>query len=157
MFRWLVTQRRAARNAEALGYLAQALRLNPENREASGLTAAMLTQLSWPVPLTGSLRHSGSVNYAQFSPDGQRVVTAAWDDTAQLWEAATGKPICIPMWHKHFVNSAEFSPDGQRVVTASADKTAQVWDAASGKRIGDRMEHKTPLIQCTSVPMGSGW
>jgi len=46
----------SGKNAEALGYLAQALRLNPENREASGLTAAMLTQLSWPVPLTGSLR-----------------------------------------------------------------------------------------------------
>ena len=45
------------KNAQALAQLAQALRLNPENREASGLTAAMLTQLSWHVPLTGSMRH----------------------------------------------------------------------------------------------------
>src|SRR5437762_2205131 len=33
------------KNAQALAHLAQALRLNSENREASGLTAAILTQL----------------------------------------------------------------------------------------------------------------
>ena len=61
------------RNAQALAQLAQALRLNPENREASGFTVAMLTQLNWHVPLTGSMRHDDSVHSAQFSPDGQRV------------------------------------------------------------------------------------
>src|SRR5439155_22385214 len=65
----------SGKNAEALAYLAQALRLNPENREASALTAAMLTQLSWQVPLTGSMRHDAAIFSAQFSPDVQRVVT----------------------------------------------------------------------------------
>ena len=55
----------------------------------------------------------------QFSPDGQRVVTASWDMTARLWDAASGKPIGEPMKHELQVNSAQFSPDGQRVVTAS--------------------------------------
>ena len=45
------------KNAQALARLAQALRLNPKNREASGVTAMMLTQLSWHVPLTGSMWH----------------------------------------------------------------------------------------------------
>ena len=67
------------KNAQALAYLAQALRLNPENREASGWTAAMLTQLNWPVHLTNSMRHAAWVLSAQFSPDGQRVVTASED------------------------------------------------------------------------------
>src|SRR5438552_6209847 len=35
------------KNAQALAQLGQALQLNPENREASGLAAAMLIQLSW--------------------------------------------------------------------------------------------------------------
>src|SRR5262249_42878489 len=51
----------SGKNAQALAYLAQALRLNSENREASGLTAAMLTQLSWHVPLTGSMWHKDVV------------------------------------------------------------------------------------------------
>ena len=39
------------KSAQALAQLAQALRLNAQNREASGLTVAMLTQLSWYVPI----------------------------------------------------------------------------------------------------------
>jgi WD40 repeat protein len=30
------------------------------------------------------------VNYASFSPDGQRIVTASDDKTARVWDAATG-------------------------------------------------------------------
>src|SRR5262249_55094936 len=54
------------KNAQALAYLAQALRLNPENREASWLTTAMLTQLSWHVLITDSTRHHPSIYSARF-------------------------------------------------------------------------------------------
>ena len=40
------------------------------------------------------------VNSAQFSPDGQRVVTASEDKTARVWDAASGKPIGEPMKHE---------------------------------------------------------
>jgi WD40 repeat protein len=32
------------------------------------------------------MEHYGAVNSAQFSPDGQRVVTASRDNTARLWD-----------------------------------------------------------------------
>src|SRR5205823_331959 len=141
------------KNAQALAQLARALRLSPENREASGLTAAMLTQLSWHVPLTGSMRHDATVNSAQFSPDGQRVVTASGDETVRVWDAASGKPIGEPM-KDDGVNSAQFSPDGQRVVTASWDKTVRVWDAISGKPIGEPMKHDAGVNSAQFSPDG---
>ena len=137
-----------------MAQLAQALRLNPENREACGLIAATLTQLSWQVPLTGSMRHDGEVRSAQFSADGQRVVTASDDGTARLWDATTGKPIGEPMKHEKSVVSAQFSPGGQRVVTASRDNTARLWDAASGKPIGEPMKHEKSVSSAQFSPDG---
>ena len=64
------------------------------------------------------MKHEGAVWSAQFSPDGQRVVTASSDQTARVWDAATGNPIGEPMNHDEIPHRAQFSPDGQRVVTA---------------------------------------
>ncbi len=54
-------------------------------------------------------------------------MTACADNTARVWDAATGAPIGQPMRHEDRVTKALFSPDGTRVVTASADRTARVW------------------------------
>jgi dipeptidyl aminopeptidase/acylaminoacyl peptidase len=91
---------------------------------------------------------------AQFSPDGQRVVSASNDKTARVWDAASGKPIGEPMKHEGSVMSAQFSPDGQRVVTASGDKTARVWDAGSGKPVGEPMKHEEFVTSAEFSPDG---
>jgi WD40 repeat protein len=63
---------------------------------------------------------------AQFSPDGQRIVTAD-NKTARVWESQSGKLVATLQGHEDLVTSAQFSPEGQRIVTASEDKTARVW------------------------------
>ena len=79
---------------------------------------------------------------AAFSPDGARIVTASWDKTARIWDAATGKEIAVLRGHENDVTSAAFSPDGTRIVTASRDKTARIWDAATGKEIAVLRGHE---------------
>jgi WD40 repeat protein len=69
---------------------------------------------------------------AQFSPDGQRVVTASADGTARVWDAAAGTVLAV-LSHDREVYAAEFSRDGKHVVTASADGRGRVFDADSGE------------------------
>jgi len=39
--------------------------------------------------------HTRGVRCAAFSPDGTRIVTASWDNTARVWDAATGSELSI--------------------------------------------------------------
>jgi WD40 repeat protein len=77
----------------------------------------------------------GAVAAAHFSPTGDRVVTASWDNAARIWDAATGRVIAKLQGHTEYVNDAVFSRDGTRVLTASDDKTARLWDAGSSKEL----------------------
>ena len=81
------------------------------------------------------LNHDGPVNNVVFSPDGKHIATASQDNTARLWDAATGKQIFAPLKHNGSVNNVVFSPDGKYIATASRDKTSRLWDAATGKQI----------------------
>jgi WD40 repeat protein len=76
-----------------------------------------------------------------FSPDSRRVVTGSDDQTAAVWDAATGRPITPPLRHDGAVNAAVFSPDGRRVATASGDGAARIWDAASGQLLARTTPH----------------
>jgi len=76
--------------------------------------------------------HTNVVKSAAYSRDGSRIVTASLDDTARIWDVASGRCLRVLKGHTHSVFSAEFSPDGRRIATASADKTARIWDAATG-------------------------
>ena len=71
-----------------------------------------------------------------FSPDGKTVLTGSSDKTARLWDAATGRPLGLPMTHQDRVSAVAFSPDGKTVLTGSWDKTARLWDAATGQPLG---------------------
>jgi hypothetical protein len=68
------------------------------------------------------------VIHAAFDPGGKRIITAALDGTARVWDAAAGLPLTEPLRSDHEVLYATFGPDGQRVVTAGADATARLWE-----------------------------
>ena len=58
-------------------------------------------------------RHTDSVTSAAYSPDGTQIVTASDDQTARIWDAATGQEVRTLSGHTDRVNSAAYSPDGK--------------------------------------------
>src|SRR5262249_54953110 len=73
--------------------------------------------------------HEAVVWWVAWSPDGARIVTAAFDETARVWSAdGKGEP-SILRGHEDQVSSVAWSPDSKQIVTASADKTLRIWSA----------------------------
>ncbi|MBS0260849.1 MAG: protein kinase [Planctomycetes bacterium] len=91
---------------------------------------------------------------ANFSPDGQFVVTASWDNVARIWNAETGVDVRKLEGHTGRINSANYSPDGQFIVTASDDKTVMVWKAATGERMLHLQGHTDRVRSAVFSPDG---
>jgi len=80
-------------------------------------------------------KQASSITFADFSPDGLRIVTTSKDHIARLWDVATAESLIELRGHQGPVWAASFSPDGSRIVTASQDGDAKVWDATSGEEL----------------------
>ena len=75
--------------------------------------------------LTG---HTERVNACAVSPNGAWIVSASWDKTLKIWDAATGAERATLTGHTGGVLSCAVSPDGAWIVSASADQTLKIWD-----------------------------
>ncbi|MBA2306826.1 hypothetical protein H0W26_01675, partial [Candidatus Dependentiae bacterium] len=78
--------------------------------------------------------HANKVSSAEFSPDGEIVITASRDTTARLWSVKTGQQLYRLKGHKQGIASVAFSPDGKTVLTGSEDETALLWNVTTGKK-----------------------
>ncbi len=142
------------RNGDALPYLERSLSSNPHNHASLTRLVTLLTGHTWMLPHL-ILKHDDKVWVAQFSPDGEQIVTGSYDGTARVWDAKSGGPLTRPLTHQSFVCSVQFSPDGKRVVTGSYDGTARIWDAKTGKPLTRHMCHDDRVLCAQFSPDGS--
>lgn len=82
--------------------------------------------------LTG---HNGPVHCADFSQDGQLVVTGSADRAARVWQSTTGKLVHTFAGHRAAVRGVAFTEDPAWVLSSAADGIA-VWPLPSVKENG---------------------
>jgi WD40 repeat protein/tRNA A-37 threonylcarbamoyl transferase component Bud32 len=104
--------------------------------------------------LRAVLQHQDRVGAVAYSPDGKRIATGSKDNTARLWDAATGGPIGQPLEHRGRVKAVAFSPDGRALLTGSEDGTARLWDSATGKPVSHPLEHQGGVDEVAFSPDG---
>lgn len=78
--------------------------------------------------------HTSFTLAVDWSPDGSRIVSGGYDNTAQVWDAMTGKHVLVYRGHTNQVNTVHWSPDG-KYIASGGDGTIRVWDAATGATI----------------------
>ncbi|MGW0504061.1 NB-ARC domain-containing protein, partial [Micromonospora sp. NPDC003241] len=132
-----------------------------ERYDASRTPGSHLTA-AWPPPdrphpalrraMSG---HTDAVTGFAIAPGGSWLVTTSWNDTARIWDTATGE-----LWHTLYghtdrVSCCAIATDGSWLVTACADGTAHIWDSASGTVRQDLIGHIDWVVGCAIAPDGS--
>lgn len=93
------------------------------------------TRVAWLRPLQPALHppgtalirtltgHSNRVNAVAVTSDGERAISASWDETLKVWDLGSGRKLCTLTGHSQSVNAVVVTPDGERAVSASNDRT----------------------------------
>jgi WD40 repeat protein/serine/threonine protein kinase len=96
---------------------------------ASGSTDCSVRLLRFDQAQAGPVfaRHPAAVAAVAFFADGQRLVTAGWDQSVRIWEVASGRQLAHCSGHEGYVLAVAVSNDGARVASASLDQTLRLW------------------------------
>ena len=79
---------------------------------------------------------SNSISDVDFSPDSTRLVSAAGQSTAPIWDIAARQKVRLTLDHDGPVIAAKYSPQGDRIATATHE-SIRVWDSKDGRLLLD--------------------
>ena len=94
--------------------------------------------------------HTSSISSIAVTPDGQKVVSASYDNTLRVWDTEASRCIGILEGHTAWISSVSITPDGGIAVSVSGDGTLRVWDLNSKKCLKVLQGHMT-IINSVAV------
>ena len=62
-----------------------------------------------------------------FNPQGTKILSAGFDQTARIWDVESGKPIQVMEGHEDEIFSCMFNYEGDTIITGSKDNTCKIW------------------------------
>jgi WD40 repeat protein len=157
--------RRSTREAERV-WTAEASadrRVSPDGRIAASIVgnAIRLLNTRTRALLGRPLHHDSDIHSLTFSPDGRYIATGGTNDSARLWDTATGEPVGLVLQNRvdarlqHVINvKVDFSPDGRHVATASDRAYARVWETSSGAPLTPVLPHRHGVYRARFSPDG---
>jgi WD40 repeat protein len=97
--------------------------------------------------------HTQGVPSAVFSPDGQIVLSAGWDNRIMMWSTATHQPIGQPIAAPKDLVSVDFDSDGARFASASSGSIV-IWDTKSRQPLGEFLRTGEDFTHVAFSPNG---
>lgn len=82
-----------------------------------------------------SFVHRAGDLVARFSPDGERIATAPFEEVAKILDAATGTVQHVLEGHTMWVTDVAWTRSGDVLVTTSLDGSVRTWNAGTGEPI----------------------
>ena len=100
--------------------------------------------------------HDSWVGDLAFSPDGETLVTAGYDDTLAWWPAAAEKPEPVRKVRAHegWIRAVAVSPDGKLLASGGNDRTVKLWNLADGSPVRTLEGHESHIYSVLFHPSG---
>jgi len=141
---WSVDSGTSLKTLRGHGQWVRACVLSPDSREV--LSASFDgTVRRWDIAGYEEVRvlrgrvlvgHDDSVLRAEYSRDGQWIVTAGRDRTAKVWSARTGEEQrTYREGHAFLASKVDFSADGTLMASAAVDATVRLWKVQTGRQL----------------------
>ncbi|KFA80866.1 hypothetical protein S40288_09798, partial [Stachybotrys chartarum IBT 40288] len=113
-----------------------------KDEEPDWLVTKPRMETDWNACLQTLEGHASWVTSVVFSADGQYVASGSEDQTAKIWELATGDCLHTLDNHGRSVTSVVFSADGKYLASGSGDNTVKIWDPATGDCLRTLLAHR---------------
>ena len=97
--------------------------------------------------------HKNVVNALAFSPDGKRLISGNFENTAIIWDVESHELVYRLEGHKDQVHAVGFTQDGTRAITGSDDNTLKLWSVNDGKEIATLEGHKDKVFRLAVSPL----
>lgn len=103
--------------------------------------------------------HEQDIYSLDFSRDGRIIVSGSGDQTARVWDTASGKCLFVLTvgdvdMKDAGVTSVAISPDGRLVAAGSLDRMVRVWDTQTGQLLEKLEGHKDSVYSVAFAPDG---